>query len=473
MRTLRKIATILALLSAIGAAAPWYAARHADVLFPSVVDGVGQGLYWGRTPGELIRYAKKRLAGHTRLELVALPVLDAVQRRYERPVPGALEHLGKGWRKYSDDIVLLPDIHVGSVEELGQAMRAARPGQTIEIRPGRYEIRKRLDTGTAGTAVSPITVRAARIGEVVLAVDASEGIKVSQPHWIFENLDLRGVCGEDRYCDHAFHVVGGAKHTTIRNNRIVDFNAHVKVNGEDGVWPDEGLLQFNTLSNSRPRNTVLSVVFFDLVGANGWRVEDNLVAHFVKSDGNRVAYGLFMKGNGQGGVIERNLVVCTLDAISQPGVRIGISLGGGGTGDAFCRDGNCRLEYRSARVANNIVAHCNDSGIDVFKSSDALVAYNTLINTGGIDVRGAESSAWVVGNVLDGTIRSRHGALIRQERNEAGDTRELFSDADALDLSWSAGRDPVEGMAGVIADFCGQPRGVADFLGASSSRGGC
>ncbi|MDR2786997.1 MAG: right-handed parallel beta-helix repeat-containing protein [Candidatus Accumulibacter sp.] len=463
---------ILALLSASGAAALWGLARNANTLFPAVFDGSGPGLYWGRTPSELIRHARKRLSGHPRLELVILPALDVVQRWYERPVPGMLDNLGKGQREVSD-ADLLADIHAGSVEALAQAMRDVRPGQIIEILPGRYEVRNPLNTMVAGTASRPITVRAARVGEVVLLVGVAEGIRLTQPYWIFENLDFRGICEDDGNCDHAFHVVGEAGHAIIRNNRMQDFNAHVKVNGEGGAWPDEGSLQFNTLTNSRPRNTMLPVTFFDLVGADGWRVEDNLFIRFVKRDGNQASYGMFMKGNSRGGIIERNLVVCTPDAISQPGVRVGISLGNGGTGNAFCRDGNCRFEHRSARVANNIVAHCNDSGIDVFKSSDVLIAHNTLINTSGIDVRGAGSSARIIGNLLEGSIRGRFGVSIRQERNEVGDVRGLFSDADALSLSWSGMRDPVEEMADVTTDFCGQPRGIAGFLGASSARGGC
>jgi hypothetical protein len=48
-----------------------------------------------------------------------------------------------------------------------------------------------------------------------------------------------------------------------------------------------------------------------------------------------------------------------------------------------------------------------------------------------------------------------------------------FLDADALSLSWSGARNPVEGIAEVTTDFCGQARGLAGFLGASSSSGGC
>jgi hypothetical protein len=473
LRTFRRTLLVLALLFLGGMAALWYVARHANDVFPTVFDGRGEGLYWGKTPGELIRYAKKRLLGHPKLEFAALPVLDAIQRRYERPAPMILSDLGKGQRQVVEDMDLLADIHVSHAEDLAHAMRIARAGQTIELFPGEYEIHRRLDTGSAGAAASPITVRAARTGEVTLLSHVAETINVSQPYWIFENLDFKGVCEEDSTCDHAFHVVGKARNTILRNNRMVDFNAHIKINGENGAWPDDGLFQFNTLTNTRSRDTVHPVSFFDLVGASGWRVEDNLIARFIKQHSNQGSYGLFMKGGGQGGVIERNLIICTPEAISQPGVRVGISIGNGGTGKGMCRDEACRFEHRLARVVNNIVAHCNDSGIDIFKSSDILVAHNTLINTSGIDVRGAWSSARIYGNLFDGSLRNRHGAQVLQEKNGLGDTRKYFFDADALNLSWSGLRDPVGDMAGASHDFCGQERGLSGFLGASASLEGC
>lgn len=402
-----------------------------------------------------------------------MPIIDTVQQWYERPVPSEIDTLGKGQKKAPVEIELLADILVANADELAKAMRAARAGQTIEILPGEYRIQKRLETGRAGVPAAPITVRAAEIGTVTLSIASSEGIKINKPYWIIENISFRGVCSEDRYCDHAFHVVGAAAHTTIRNNHVQDFNAHVKVNGEGGAWPDDGLLQFNTLTNTRPRNTTVSVTPFDLVGANGWRVEDNLVTHFVKNDGNKVAYGLFMKGNSQGGIIERNLVICSPQDISAPGGRVGISFGGGGTGQDFCRDRDCGFEHRSGRIANNVVAHCNDLGIDAVKAEDVQIAFNTLINTSGIDIRGKESTAKVVGNLLEGTIRSRDGATITQERNRITNLRGLFMDADALRLAWSGVREPVIGITDLATDFCGAPRSAAGFLGATSSRGGC
>ena len=64
------------LLAVIGLAVLWGGARYAGHFIPGVPNNPGEGLYAGRTPSELIRYAKRRLYGHTRLERVALPIID-------------------------------------------------------------------------------------------------------------------------------------------------------------------------------------------------------------------------------------------------------------------------------------------------------------------------------------------------------------------------------------------------------------
>lgn len=458
----------------------WVLARYTDLIPKDIVrhlDNVWDGLDrldGGHTPNELIRHAEKRLYGHTRLEAVSLPVLKLIQSRYERPVPPNLPDLGKGQRPVEEvGIQLIPNYLVSDIDELAKAVAKARPGQTIELAPGIYEIRKRLLTGAAGTENSPITVRAAKPGSVLLNVKASEGIKVSQPYWVFENLKIQGICSDDKYCDHAFHVVGNAAHTTIRNNWIADFNAHIKVNGEGGAWPDEGLLQFNTLTSTHSRNTDVSVTSFDLVGADRWVVADNLVTDFVKSDGNRVSYGIFMKGSSSNGRIERNLVICTSQEISRPGVRVGISFGGGGTDVGLCRIKGCPLENLGGIAVNNIVAHCNDFGIDAIKAKGVLIANNTLINTSGIDIRGDMSSAKVFGNLLEGRIRSRAGSRIDYELNEIADLSSIFINPDALQLGWKGIREAMPVIAGVGSDFCNLPRHGATFSGASNSSGGC
>jgi hypothetical protein len=439
---------------------------------------------------EMVRYAEFRLIGHPKLEAVLLPLLNVVRHQLEREPGTTIAEHGKGQRPEGLPIPAfdalgmpldalpsaipapspVPDRLLSRFAEIQAAMADARPGEVLEIAPGTYTIERTLFTGRAGAPGRPITLRARRPGTVQLRVRVTQGFVVNQPHWVFENLDLRGTCESQSDCEHAFHVVGAAVGTVIRNNSLSDFNAHIKINGEDGRWPDNGLLQFNTLSNSGARRAERPVAPVDLVAASRWRFVDNLVKDFVKDGGNGISYGLFMKGGGDHGVIERNLVICTSRGMSQRGLRVGISVGGGGTDPGSCRDGRCEAEHWDAVVANNVVAHCNDVGIDVNHSQRTLVAYNTLVNTLGVLVREKPSTATVQGNLLEGSIRIRNGGELRQDHNlivsRMGD---MLAAPDALDLRWRElpAMLPAHPMVG--DDFCALRRPNANPPGATLS----
>ncbi|MDR3368495.1 chondroitinase-B domain-containing protein [Rhodoferax sp.] len=428
-----------------------------------------------RTPGELIRYALRRLEGHPNLEAVLIPPLHWTQTKYEHPVPpGPMPTLGKGQLDQAPPPLLgqamQPTFTVNSASEIIRAISSssAKAGQTVLIAPGHYRINQNIKTAVAGNAQQLITVRASRPGQVVIELNAQEGFIVSHPYWVFENLDIRGVCRDDSSCEHAFHVVGQGAHLVVRNNRIEDFNAPLKINGLNGDWPDDGLLQHNTVTNSRARTTQNPTTMFDLVGANNWQVLDNVVSNFVKNGGNGISYGVFMKGASSGGRIERNLVICTLQNVSQPGLRVGISFGGGTTGKDYCRDGRCTVEHAAGLAANNIVAHCNDSGIDVNMSTGIVIAHNTLVNTAGIDVRQAPASAKLYGNLLEGKISLRKGGQAKLVMNEIVVMADVFEDANALKLGWRRVPPNIPTVALVPHDFYDRARGNATPPGALS-----
>jgi hypothetical protein len=423
-----------------------------------------------RTPGELIRRAQLRLQGHPLPEKLLLPALRWAQLRVERVPAGGLPTLGKGWQPRNGSSLLAgmetDTVAVATADQLARALAGARAGQTILLGPGRYRVNANLRTGAAGTRARPITVRSDTPEQTVVEFTAIEGFIVDQPYWTFENLHIRGVCEGDGYCEHAFHVVGNAHHTRIRNNLIEDFNAHLKVNGLGDSFPDDGLVERNTITNTRARETHVPVTPIDLVAASRWVVADNLISNFVKADGDRISYGVFMKGAGDGGRIERNLVVCTPGDVSVPGQRVGISFGGGGTGKPYCRDLACEAEHTGGVVANNIVAHCNDFGIDVNRAARTLVAHNTLVNTAGIDVRNAPASARIHGNLLEGRIRQRNHGELRAENNDAVALRDYTAAPDALDLTPTKPLDTIPSVALVPLDFCGRSRGDATPTGA-------
>lgn len=457
----------------------WVAASSLLVLFMAaaafVASNRGQELMAemaSRSPQALIRHAQQRLEGHEVLAWFLLPGLHALQRRWERPPPpGPLPTLGKGQQRVSL-APAVPEtssvIRVDTATGLAQALSEAGPGTHIVIAPGRYTFDKTLRLGQDGQARAPILVSALLPGSVQLDFTQVSGIQIDRPYWTFENLNIRGACARDHDCEHAFHVVGGGAFTTLRNNHIQDFNAPIKVNGLNGEWPDHGLVAFNTLTNRATRQTDRPVVMLDLVGASHWKVQDNLVTNFAKGQGNRVAYGLFMKGASEGGRIERNLVICSPTDVSRPGERVGISFGGGGTQPAaVCRsDGCAAFEHRHGLAANNVVAHCNDAGLDINRASDIVLAHNTLINTAGFSARRAPTQGRLLSNLFEGNISARDGAALGLEWNAHAPLTRVFVNPDALLLQWFEPPETIPSRTFVTNDFQGLSRQDATLPGA-------
>lgn len=392
-------------------------------------------------PGELLRHAERRLQGHPKLEWATTPIIGWLRPRLERPAsdlpvqalpfagqqPGCLPPQTYRPGGAPEPARASPPsrpckapeppkgrlILVTPGEDFAARMQQAQAGDVFEFLPGTHPMARSVRLNQGGTAQQPVLVRGGQPGQVTLLSTASEGFVVQSPHWVFENLTIRGVCPEHSNCEHAFHVTGLARNVVIRNNAIEDFNAQIKVNGIGKHWPDHGLIQHNTLVNHQPRLTAHPVTPVDIVGASGWQVLDNRIADFVKADGNGISYGVFHKGGGEDGVIARNQIVCTTRDISQPGVRIGASLGGGGSDRVACRDGKCITEHSRGRIEGNWIAHCNDYGIYINQANQSLVTDNTLINTYGIDVRFPTASARLLHNRVQGIVRAREGAHLQ------------------------------------------------------------
>ncbi|MCB1957881.1 MAG: hypothetical protein KDG55_19535 [Rhodocyclaceae bacterium] len=367
------------------------------------------------------------------------------------------------------------------------ALRQARPGQIITLAPGDYHLsQRRLEVGGGGLAGKPIVVRADRPGTVQIFLDTLEGFYIDRPFWVFENLTLNGACRSDDRCEHAFHVVGDAVGTVIRNNLIVDFNAGLKVNGlfdrRGDRFPDHGLVHNNAFYNTRARQTVSPVTLLNINGANGWVVHANFIADFEKGKGDRTSYAAFMKSNSSDGVFDGNLVVCHWKLPPSGGVRVGLSLGGGGTAAAYSRNHDNRVEHTGGMIRNNIIARCPiDVGIYLNRAAQTRIFNNALIGTRGIDVRFESSSADIRNNLLDGRIADRDGG-----RHEAGHNLSSQSCGLIGRVLGSCSSDhwykaPLEGdlrilavdeiieqgdpAAATVLDFCGNPRRDAPDIG--------
>lgn len=406
----------------------------------------------GVPPRLLAPYIEKRTAGHNPTIVSAGALVASIMRVNDRGEPVVPQQF-----KFSLGAQPAPVTHpsksqfeslvlVASAEEALAAIARAKPGDVITFAPGTYRFSgSHVGIARAGTAQRPIIVRATIPRTVTLEFDLVEGFKVTAPYWQFENLSIVGVCKFHDNCEHAFHVVGKGDHFVARNNTITDFNSHFKINAEDDIAPDDGLIETNTLTNSSVRKTGNPVDVIDLVVASRWVVRKNLITDFFKGGGNRTSYGGFAKGGGNHNLFENNLVICEYRVRSPGALSVGLSLGGGGTGAEFCRDRRCVIEQENSVIRGNLIASCSDDGIYLNKAAASKITHNTLIDTGGISVRFPSTSADIEGNLVDGKIRIRDGAVLRE--NDNMDTsiarlfigshpiRALFRGADSLDLT--------------------------------------
>lgn len=442
----------------------------------------------GVTPRALAPYLVKRSSGHN-------PAIERSGRLMSR----TLLSLDRGSPYAGDEglLALRPGgqaaaapgparraLDVLTVAQLREAMAGALPGDVITLAPGDYLIDGgELLASRPGAEGSPVVVRASRPGTVTIGMNLVEGFKVSAAHWTFENLIIRGACRTHDYCEHAFHVVGNADHFTARNNTITDFNAHFKINGHDGDFPDHGAIIGNTITNTSIRNTGKSVTLIDMVAASDWLIRGNLITDFIKGGGDQISYGVFAKGAGARNILEQNIVVCE-HLLRNPGQRVGMSLGGGGTGKRYCRDGRCITEQDDSVIRSNLVASCSDDGIYLNNAARSVVSHNTLLETGGIVVRFAGSSADIEGNLVDGAIRTRDGGTMRARDNLDSSImaayfgfhapRRQFTGWSVATLAWDG--EPLRRKApsaGGVPDLCGTPRTAAAAYGAFDTLAGC
>lgn len=370
-------------------------------------------------------------------------------------------------------------VAVSSATALRLAIAAALPGDVITLAAGSYRI-----AGTAiavhrpGAAAAPITVRGPVAGGAVIEIDTVEGFVVSAPYWRFEHLSLRGVCGRHGNCEHAFHVVGGAHHFTAFGNAIADFNAHFKINGSDGQYPDYGTIDTNTLDNNAPRDTANPVTPIDLVAASHWRIRRNLIADFIKLGGDGISYGAFAKGGGAHNLFEQNIVWCERRLRGLPGQRVGLSLGGGGTAPQYCRDARCVTEQDDSVIASNLVASCSDDGVYLNSAARATVVHNTLAGTAGMTLSAPTTAANLEGNLVDGPLRSRGGAIAHASDNLTRPVAWRYFGLErgwlgADGLAWIGAAPRRAPAAAPPSDLCGATRPAAPTYGAFEDFSAC
>jgi parallel beta-helix repeat protein len=363
-------------------------------------------------------------------------------------------------------------ISVASSSHLVNAVQNAMPGDVITLAPGAYGITKMISLTIPGTATAPITIRAARLGDVVITVSpgtaAAEGFRVAAPYWVIENLEMKGSCTSANHgaCAHAIHVSGRADGLVVRNNYLHEFNAMIKssptlISGQLPIFADRVRIVGNRLQNATGRNTSNPVTFIDINGGDGWLVSGNRIADFYKIGGDQISYGAFLKGNSRNGIFENNLIVGA-KRVTTGGYRIGMSFGGGGnTLPGSCENNDCSVLHSNGTMRNNVVMNTSDVGIYLNKAANTKIYNNLLYRTRGIDVRYSKSSAEVTNNILDNSIRGREGGTYTASSNLQTTLSGIYNLAYPADFSLKGGAGVVDlGLtrSAVTTDACSAGR---------------
>lgn len=319
-------------------------------------------------------------------------------------------------------------LHVADSTTLLHALKKATAGQIILLAPGDYIIKQRtIRVGHGGQPTFPITLAAEKPGQAEIQLDSLEGLYINKPHWVIKNLTFRGICSRHSACEHALHLTGHGDHTLIENNRFIDFNAHLKSNGRSTNgqlhFPDNVIVRHNDFYNTRIRESRNPASPIDVVGGNNWQITDNFIADFSRKVRGKpsVVYGAYLKGGGENGVISNNVINCAWRIAHQSvlDIRVGLSLGNGGTGKRFCQSENCAYEHKDGIIENNLLLNCsNDVAIYLNKATDTRITNNMLLNSLGIDARFSASSVIVNNNVIQGRIKARDGAKIESDNNK-------------------------------------------------------
>jgi hypothetical protein len=386
-------------------------------------------------------------------------------------------------------------VNVSTKAQILAAISAAAPGDVITIAPGTYAFSQLISVKKDGLKNKRIFFRAAKRGTVTINLTHIENFKIDGKFWIFENIKFFGACQSASGCEHAFHIVGDADDLIFRNNEVVNFASHVKLNGTvvgagpAKSFPDRIWFINNFWHNTKyvPNNAPHNILNLD--GGKDHVVRGNIFADFAASPSlPKSASAIYPKASTTKMLIEMNLIVCEKARTAGETTR-GIQLGDGapaticdgdanGDGKGDCVENG---QNQQAIVRNNIVIGCNNggssAGIMVNSDRESKLQHNTVYGTGQRNAVFYEGHAnfdtFFRFNILEDGFNTSYAkrtvnASNNLEPNNAT-MKTIFKTPDAGDFSivnGSAVQNKDTTSADALYDFCGYPRGAKADRGA-------
>ena len=386
-------------------------------------------------------------------------------------------------------------VRVSSEVEILNAIANASPGDVITVSPGSYDFNQAIQVQNNGQALSRIFLRAEELGTVTFELSHIENFKIHGKFWIFENIQFLGSCTTGNSCEHAFHIVGDADDVIFRNNEVVNFASHVKLNGEvlgsgpAKSFPDRTMFINNFWHNTKYVTNNVPHNILNLDGGKDHVVRGNIFADYSAPDTlPKSASAIYPKASALRILIEQNLIVCESARTSGETAR-GIQLGDGAPASICDGDqdqdgsGDCieNGQSQEALVRNNIIMNCNNggssAGIIVGSDRESKIYHNTVYNVGqrnaGFYIGHLDHDTYWRYSILENGFNTNYE---KRPLNEMNNTTPSFSEMNSTFASPMNGDFTlVEGVSiveqgptdnHVAHDFCGYPRGRTADLGA-------
>jgi hypothetical protein len=361
---------------------------------------------------------------------------------------------------------------VNNMGDLRRAVNRAKPGSTILLRDGLYQLDgMTLDIPVRGLVLrgqkgrqSRVLIRGHGMGERMVA------ISVSAPGVTLADLTIGQV---------GFHGVqvrgeSGAHGVVIHHVHIVDTGQQlIKGSFVPGSEPcRNGLVACSTLEYavSAPSDYTNGV---DVLNGERWVVRDNVLRRIrgPSATGYRAGPAILFWGGSRDTVVERNwLVDC------YRGIALGLVQDQAGAPD--------HLDHKGGVIRRNAICNLNpwaDESIEINSSPDALVVHNTVLVEGrvpwSIGVRFPTASARVWNNLSNHPILLRDGAKAELKANVVTGRRDWFVDSSLGDLRLARGDSPaIDAGIGIDDDRPSADRrplfvGAAPDAGAFEYRG--
>ncbi len=261
-------------------------------------------------------------------------------------------------------------IRVTNIDELERAVGTARPGETILVADGDYQLRRMLHFTTPNVTLRGASGNYERVtlrGRGMVGDPIGVGLSIAAPGITISDVTVR----ELGY--HAVQVRGenGASNFTLYRARLMDTGQQLfKESVADGrLTADDGLIACSDLSFtvSAPSDYTNGI---DVHATKGWTVRDNRLARIrgPESVGWRAGPAILFWNGSEDTIVERNLIVDSYR---------GIALGLRSTPSPLARRPGANYDHLGGAIRNNVIVNLNgwaDEGIEASLARDLRIS---------------------------------------------------------------------------------------------------